>query len=177
MSGPLTISAPGVNRFADGVVYETGKARYVYALNLVRGTAYWSYLLPGNHPSQSAAALVANTIYEGYGARTGGVIALNATTGAVVWDKTGVPANISSPAVSGAAGNQVLLLGDLIGAATSGPKPSTLWGLSLSNGSVLFHNVPDPSDSTSAFFASLAVSTGRVFITSTNGILYAYAPS
>ena len=169
-----TISAPGVNGFADGVVYETGKSGYVYALNLVTGAAYWSYLLPGNHPSQSAAALVGDTIYEGYGATTGGEIALNATTGAVVWDNTSVPANISSPAVSGAAGNQVLLLGDLTGAATSGAKASTLWGLSLANGSVLFHNDPDPSDSTSAFFASPAVSTGRVFITSTNGILYAF---
>ena len=169
-----TISAPGVNGFADGVVYETGKDGDVYALNLVTGTAYWSFALPGNHPSQSAAALVGNTIYEGYGASSGGEIALNATTGAVVWDNTSVPANISSPAVSGAAGDQVLLLGDLTGAATSNPTPSTLWGLSLSSGDVVFQNVPDPSDSMSAFFASPAVSTGRVFITSTDGNLYAY---
>jgi outer membrane protein assembly factor BamB len=169
-----TISAPGVNGFADGVVYETGKDGDVYALNLVTGTAYWSYVLPGNHPSQSAAALVGNTIYEGYGATTGGEIALNATTGAVIWNNTSVPANISSPAVSGAAGDQVLLLGDLAGAATSNPTPSALWGLSLSSGAVVFHNVPDPSDSTSAFFASPAVSTGRVFITSTDGNLYAF---
>ncbi len=169
-----TISLPGVNGFTDGVVYDTGKDGYVYALNLTTGASIWHYQLSNNHPSQSSAALVGDTLYEGYG---GGEIALNASNGSVVWNNTGIPANISSPAVSGPLGDQVLLLGDLTGANTTGPTPSTLWGLDLANGVVVFHTVPDPSDSRSFFFASPAVSTGRIFISGSDGYLYAYRPS
>jgi outer membrane protein assembly factor BamB len=156
-----TISAPGVNGFADGVVYDTGKDGNVYAIDLVTGSQIWMYSLTNNHPSQSSAALVGDTLYEGYG---GGEIALNASTGAVVWNDTSIPANISSPAVSGAPGNQVLLLGDYQGG---------LWALRLSDGGVLYHTTV----SSAQIFASPAVSTGRVFISSADGNLYAYAPT
>jgi outer membrane protein assembly factor BamB len=175
VGGAPTISAPGVNGFVDGVVYETGKDGVTYALNLVTGAQIWSFKLPGNHPAQSDADLIGNTIYEGYGATHGGVVALNATTGTLVWNNTTVPANISSPAVSGAPGNQVLFLGDLTGANKTGATASSLWGLNITNGSVVFHNTPDPSNAHSTLFASPAISTGRVFIASTDGNLYAYS--
>jgi outer membrane protein assembly factor BamB len=158
-----TISAPGVNGFADGVAYIAGKNRIVYALNLRTGAEIWKFSIRADVPrvfgaTRSTPAIVGNRIYIGYGA---GVYALDARTGAKVWRSNGGTEVISSPAVTGAAGDQVLFVGDLGGAVR---------GLRLSDGQEMF------SYQTGAFvYGSAAVSRGRVYIASSNGLLFAFA--
>jgi outer membrane protein assembly factor BamB len=115
-AGP-TISEPGVNGFAGGVVYITGKDRSVFAINLTTGQVIWTFNIltdsPGNQgESQSVAALVGKQLFLGWG---GGLYDLDAVTGAKVWKVSNLPDVISSPSVSGPAGNQVLLIGDVNG--------------------------------------------------------------
>ena len=71
VGAPPTISPPGVNGFADGVVYETPKSAVTYALDLQTGAVLWQFDLrtglPGNagNPAQSGASLVGNAVYIG----------------------------------------------------------------------------------------------------------------
>jgi outer membrane protein assembly factor BamB len=163
-AGP-TISPPGTNGFADGVAYVAGKDRIVYALNLRTGAKLWEFRIRDDAPNapgatRSTAALVGNRIYVGYGE---GVYSLNATTGAKVWRSADVgPATaevISSPAITGAAGDRVLFIGDMAGKVialdTSGAR---LW--TYPTGGFIY--------------GSPAVSGGRVFIASSDGFLYAF---
>ncbi len=157
-----TISAPGVNGFADGVAYIAGKNRIVYALNLRTGEEIWRFSIRDDVPkvygaTRSTAALVGDRLYIGYGA---GVYALDARTGAKVWRSAGGTEVISSPAVTGVDGDQVLFVGDLGGAVRA---------LRLSDGQELW------SYQTGAFiYGSAAVSRGRVYIPSSNGLLFAF---
>jgi eukaryotic-like serine/threonine-protein kinase len=78
-----TISAPGVNGFADGVVYVTGKDKITYAFDLTTGTLIWQHALAvGTAGDVCGSSLVGDTLYLGSDT---GVYALNATTGAQVW--------------------------------------------------------------------------------------------
>jgi len=165
-AGPTT-SAPGVNGFANGVAYVAGKDRIVYALNLKTGAEIWEFSIRADAPksggaTRSTAALVGNRLYVGYGK---GVYALNATTGAKVW-KTEQSAGIatmeviSSPAISGAAGQRVLFVGDLAG---------KVYAFDLQTGDDLW------SYSTGGFiYGSPAISAGRVYIASSDEFLYAF---
>ena len=95
-AGP-TISAPGVNGFANGIAYVAGKDRIVYALNLKTGQKRWEFSIRTDSPkaggaTRSTASLLGNRLYVGYGK---GVYALNATTGAKVW-KTEESAGIAT---------------------------------------------------------------------------------
>lgn len=158
---PGTIGAVGSPSYVDGVVFDTAKSAVTYALDLKTGAKIWSFdirkTIGHGNPTQSGASLVGNTLYLGYG---GGVFALNAATGAKVWTSTVGPGVVSSPAISGPAGNQVLFVGDLAGSVKA---------ISLSTGASVF------SYSTGKLiFASAAVSTGQFFISSSNGYLYAF---
>ena len=80
---PPTISAPGRNGFANGVVYVTGKDKVVYALNLATGALIWKHALAkGTNGDVAGAALVGDRIYVDSDT---GVYALNAVTGAQIW--------------------------------------------------------------------------------------------
>ncbi len=161
-----TISAPGVNGFADGVAYVTGKDAITHALNLKTGELLWQFSLRNAFGTaagapRSTASLVGNTLYLGYGA---GVLALNATTGTKVWSTQQVGGRtqgiVSSPAVSGAAGDRVMFAGDFSGviygfAATSGAR---VW--TYPTGALIY--------------SSPAISAGHVYITGANGSLYAF---
>ncbi|MGA7988535.1 MAG: PQQ-binding-like beta-propeller repeat protein [Candidatus Dormiibacterota bacterium] len=168
---PGTIGAKGSATYTDGVVYDTGKSAVTYALDLRTGAQIWDFTIRttihhGN-PAQSGAALVGGYIYLGYGL---GVFSLNAATGALnpAWVSgphvgtspatTGV---VSSPAVSGPPGNQVLFVGDVTG---------DILAFSLATGKTLF------TDATGELiFSSAAVSTGQFFISGGgNGDLYAF---
>ena len=73
-----TISPPGGNGFADGVVYIDGKDGIEYALDLVTGKQIWSFRLgagSANALAVSEAALAGNALAVGF---AGSVFALNA---------------------------------------------------------------------------------------------------
>jgi len=130
-AGP-TLSAPGVNGFADGVAYVAGKDSILYAFDLTTGALIWtSSFRGGRHgATRSTAALVGRTLYVGNGVGPD-VMAVDAVTGARVWTgfDSGTGEVISSPAVTGAPGDQVLFAGDTNG---------NLYGQSLATGALLW---------------------------------------
>ena len=169
VGAPVTISAPGVNGFADGVVYETAKSAFTYALDLTTGAQIWAFDIRTNigsgNPAQSGASLVGNAIYLGYGA---GVFALNATSGALLWTSPATNGIVASPSISGAPGDQVILAGDLAG---------VVHAFSLATGASLFsYSTSSAAAGTvgALIFASAAVSTGQFFVSSSNGFVYAF---
>ncbi len=163
--GP-TISPPGVNGFADGVVYVSGKDRIAYALNLRTGAEIWEFPMRTDAPSthsggRSTAALVDNRVYLGDAL---GMYALDAVTGAKIWRSQDVgPVTqeiLSAPAVAGPAGDRVIFAGDLSGKvlAFSAADGSRLW--TYQTGALIY--------------GSPAIADGRVYITSSDGYLYAF---
>ena len=156
-----TISPPGRNGFADGVVYVTGKDKVVYAIDLTTGSLIWKYALAkGSHGDLSGTALVNNRIYLGSDT---GVYALNAITGALIWHVLSSATFYASPAVTGPVGQQVLLIGD---------TTSNLYALNLATGAPVW-----TQHLTTGFFASPAVSQGAVYVAGLDGMLRSYAPS
>jgi outer membrane protein assembly factor BamB len=155
-----TISRPGLNGFADGVVYVTGKDKIVYALDLTTGKLIWQYALAnGRNRDVSGTALVGNLIYLGSDT---GVYALNAVTGALVWHALPGAIFYATPAVTGPPGQLVLLIGDITG---------NLYALNLATGATLWAQRP-----TSGFYASPAVSQGTVYVLGMDGVLRSFAP-
>ena len=157
-----TISAPGVNGFADGVAYITGKNKVTYALDLTTGSVLWQDALAvGKAGDIAGSALDGNTLYVDSDT---GVYALNATTGAQVWHVLSQGAFYSSPAITGAAGQQVLITGNLTG---------HLYALSLATGATLWTQQPD----TAGYWSSPTISQGTIYITGKDGQLLTFAPS
>jgi outer membrane protein assembly factor BamB len=115
-AGP-TIGAPGVNGFADGVVYVDGKDTVEYAIDLMSGAQIWKFDLGADSGvianCQSTAALAGRLVVVPEGPY---LFALDAVTGAKVWRTVAAAASyLSSPGVSGALGDQVAFAGDLAG--------------------------------------------------------------
>lgn len=168
----LTVSPPGVNGFADGVAYVPGKDGFVYALNLATGKLLWTASLGslGGVPNESlsTAALDGTNLVVGDAV---GVEDLNAETGALVWlyntpttsqiVPPGPSEVISSPAISGPAGQEVVTFGDLAGA---------LRVLSLATGAQVYEHT------TASWIAgSPAVSGGDILVGSSDGFLYDFS--
>lgn len=160
-----TVSPTGNNGFADGVVYFNSKYGIEYANDLTTGANLWQFnMYPngfnGTRNTISSAALDRNTIAVGY---SGGLFALNATTGAQLWQYT-TPAEVaSSPAIVGGPGNEVVAFADLTGKFRI---------VNLASGLPLY------TYKTGGYITSSpAVANGTVFIASTDGFLYAYGVS
>jgi outer membrane protein assembly factor BamB len=165
----LTVSPPGGNGFAGGVVYVPGKDGMLYALDLTTGAEIWSASLGSEdgvpNESLSTAALDGVNLVVGDAA---GVRDFNAVTGARIWTYAG-PANpqivppappevIASPVISGPAGQEAVSFTDLSGAFRV---------LSLATGKQLYHY-----QAGSWMTASPAVSDGNILFGSTDGFLY-----
>ncbi len=162
-AGP-TISAPGVNGSADGIVYIDGKDKQEYALDLLTGTQLWTFDLESDTAhstnSVSCAALAPNlnlvvVAYWKY------VYAFNATTGAKVWRSVAsAGSTLGSVAISGAPGDQVVLRADL-----SGDE----YVYRLTDGALL----KTVKVASTQFDSSTAVADGMAFITGVDGNVYA----
>ena len=161
-----TISPPGVNGSADGVAYLPTKSGTLFAIDLTTGTKLWSYVFdPPIYTSdtgtgRSTPALAGTNLVFGH---VGGVVDLNAITGVLRWqyaDPSGTEV-LSSVAIAGKAGDNVVLAADLAG---------TFYALNLRNGKLLYRY------QTGNYIASSpAVSDGEVLIASTDGLLYDFA--
>lgn len=161
VGAPPTISPPGQNGFADGVVYVTGKDHDVYALDLTTGVLIWRYRLQvGTNGDVSGTALAGNQLYLGSDT---GVYALNASTGALAWHVLSTFTFYASPAVTGPAGQQVLLIGN---------NEGRLYALNLATGATVWTRRPI----TKGFWASPAVSQGAFYVAGLDGVLRSYAP-
>ena len=142
-------------------MYVLGKDKSVYALNLTTGTKIWSHKLSTSKNSDvSTASLDGDALYVG---SNDGVYALNATTGALIWQALTGPTFYASPAITGPAGQQVLVIGDNAG---------RLYALDLATGATLWTALPQ----TEGFWASPAISQGTIYVVGLDGVLRTYAP-
>lgn len=160
-AGP-TISAPGVNGSADGIVYIDGKDKQEYALDLLTGLQLWTFDLESDTAhstnSVSCAALAGNLLVLAYWKY---VYAFNATSGAKVWRSVAsAGSTLGSVSISGAPGDQVVLRADL-----SGDE----YAYQLSDGSLL----KTVKVASTQFNSSTAVADGMAFITGVDGNVYA----
>jgi outer membrane protein assembly factor BamB len=157
VGAPPTISAPGINGIVDGAVYINGKDHIEYALDLLTGAELWEFDMGADAGidtnSVSGTSLVGGDVVVSYAKYT---YMLDAVAGNKVW-RTDPMASISlaSPAVSGAAADQVVFEGDLSG---------VLYAYQLSDGSLLWSHQFNPTSSNAAIVASPAVSAGMVYI-------------
>jgi outer membrane protein assembly factor BamB len=154
-----TISAPGVNGFADGVAYITGKNKVTYALDLTTGSVLWQDALAvGKAGDIAGSALDGSTLYVDSDT---GVYALNATTGAQVWHVIPNRAFYASPAIVGAPGQQVLVTANISG---------DIYVLNLANGNTLYIHNADSA----GIWSSAAVSQNTIYITGKDGKLVTF---
>jgi len=163
-----SITLPGVNGFADGEAYIDGKNGVLYAFDLTRGTVTWSFNMleaagaGRKFTAVSTPAVVGGTVYIGYGF---GIWAFDAVSGTELW-YSGV-ANpvgkvVSSPAVAGGPGDQVIYSNDVGGHITA-YQPS--------DGAVLWQFT-----TAQPIYASDAVADGEVFAGGIDGNVYAFGP-
>ena len=170
----LTVSAPGINGFADGVAYVPSKDGIVYALDLTTGAEIWTFSLGTTdgdpNESLSTAALDGTNLVLGYAT---GVYDINAVTGKEIWDYVtpkfeqidppGPGEIISSPAISGPSGHEVVAFGDVDG---------YLRVLKLATGTGIF------SYRTGSWItASPAITGSNLLVSSSDGYLYNFAPN
>ncbi len=165
-----SITAPGVNGFADGVAYVPGKDGYLYALDLTTGAMIWDFnfgaAYPGGVPySRSTPAVTGDDVIVG---GTMGVVEVNATTGAPVWHWHGAAGTggagevVGAVAVIGPPGQQVVAATNLSG---------DLDVLDAQTGALLY------TDNIGYFsVASPADVDGNLLVSSSSGFLYDFAP-
>ena len=162
LGAAATVGAKGSNGFAGGVVYLQTKYGVEYANDPATGKNIWSYqMFPngymGGRDARSGAALEGNSLVYGYQL---GVDNLNAATGALKWEFKTPLEVVSSPAIAGPTGSEVVAFGDISGSFRL---------LSLSSGSQLY------SYQTRGFITSSpAIANGTVMIASSDSFLYAY---
>ncbi|HTT50002.1 MAG TPA: PQQ-binding-like beta-propeller repeat protein [Streptosporangiaceae bacterium] len=159
VGAPPTISAPGQNGFAGGVVYVTGKDNVVYALNLTTGRLIWKYSLAAGIGDLAGAALDGSRVYVG---SDNGIYALNAITGKLVWHVLAAATFYGSPAVTGPPGRQVLI---------DAGKAGKLYVLNLATGAVLWSR-----QLTQQIWGSPTVSHGAIYLDGRDGVLRSFAP-
>jgi hypothetical protein len=166
-AGP-TVSAPGVNGITDGAVYVDGKDEVEYAVDLTTGAklAGWTNLNLKKNAGSGAksictAALAGANLVLSFNQY---VYDLDPLTGAVIWRSaaTGTTTYIASPAVSGASGDQVILVGNLDGTEYA-------YALNGANGQAPLFMYQTGS----TIVSSSAVSGGMVFFGALTGDLYA----
>ncbi|HEV2377626.1 MAG TPA: PQQ-binding-like beta-propeller repeat protein [Streptosporangiaceae bacterium] len=157
-----TISAPGVNGFADGVVYAVAKDHSVYAIDLTTGSLVWSRaLVVGSNGDVSGTALAGDTLFTGSDT---GMYSLNATTGAILWHVQPTHTFYASPVVTGPAGKQVVVVGN---------NEGRLYAFNPATGAIRWTQRP----TTKGFWASPAVSQGTIYDIGLDGVLRSYAPA
>ena len=167
VGGGASITAPGVNGFADGAVYINNNGGYTFALNLTTGVPYWNFrygLYLHAAPARSTPAVLGDEVI--YGEPTG-VLCLNAVTGAVIWNWTdaATKANanevLSATSVVGPAGQQVVAVTDIGG---------NLDVLNAATGALLYQYQTGGYSVT-----SVADSNGNLYVASGGGFLYDFA--
>ncbi len=162
----VTVSPPGNNGFADGVVYVANKHGIMYALDLTTGAEIWEYNFgaqTGLSPTGSLATAALSGTNLVFG-DTGGVWDLDAVNGTKLWYHSNGPfAEVDgAPAIIGPNGKQVVVASDLTG---------SMIVLSLAKGSQLY------TYQTGAFsVGSPAETDGNIVDISGNGFVYDLAP-
>jgi outer membrane protein assembly factor BamB len=156
-----TVSAPGNNGFADGVLYFPSKYGVLYALDLTNGKLIWQYNFnKAAHVTEggrSAAALYKTNLVFGI---ANGVENVDATTGKLLWQYIDASKQevLSSPAVAGPSGNEIVVFADVTGLVTV---------LRLADGALLYKY-----QTGNYVTSSPAIINGHILIDSSDGFLY-----
>jgi outer membrane protein assembly factor BamB len=122
--------------------------------------------------SVSCAALVGDTVVVAYSKY---VYEFNATTGAMLWRSVAMTGNVlGSVIVTGAPGDQAVLIGDLSGRVyafrlSDGVELTTI---RVNKAPTAGARIPLVKSAASAIAASIAVSDGMAFVAGENGIVY-----
>jgi virginiamycin B lyase len=160
--GP-TVSPPGFNGFAHGVVYIDGKDFNEYALDLLNGTQIWEFNLQAHaggitaKNEQSTAAFTLGRVIVPF---AGYLFSLNPNTGAQMWRSPSAGGQyFSSPIVSGAPGDRVILIGD---------DANVEHAYRLDDGTPL-----SAYTTAGPIYSSAAVASGTVLFGSNDGNVYA----
>ena len=158
------ISPPRRNGIADGMAYVSGKDRILYGIDLTTGKLVWHFDVgaatgASHDGGRSTAALAGRTVVFGSPV---GLAAVDAVTGKQIWlSQDSGPADtevLSSPLVTGPAGHQVVVYGDLKG---------YIEVASLATGKVLYKY-----QTGGYVISSAADSAGNLLIGSSDGFLY-----
>ncbi len=155
----VMISPPGANGFADGVAYVVAKSGFAYAVDLTTGSLIWQYHFGGVTLS-TAALSGTNLVFgiSGNGVPQGGVIDLNAVSGALQWQFTDGAEVDGSPAIVGPAGKQIVAFGSVNG---------EFYAISLATGAMLYDY-----QTGQAIAASPCETNGNLIISSADGYVY-----
>lgn len=161
-AGP-TISPPGNNGNAHGIVYIDGKDRIEYAIDLLTGTQLWSFDMAADAAdhtnSVSCAALVGNVVVVAYSTYVYEFDA-TATPAVKLFRSVAMKGNVlGSVIVSGAPGSQVVLVGDLSG---------RVYTFKFSDLSLL----ATVRVNTAKIAASIAISNGMAYVADETGVMY-----
>lgn len=163
----VTVVPPGAGD-KDGIVYVPSKYGYMYALDLTTGAKIWSFnvnaTLNAREGGRSTAALDGTNLVFGY---SHGLVDLdtahnpNPATMAWHWADPAGAEVLSSPAIAGPSGQEIVAAGDLGGGFDV---------LSLAGGTPLYRY-----QTAGYVTASPAVSNGNIIIASSDGFLYDFA--
>ena len=150
-TGGAVLSSPA---YDNGIVYVGSNSGYLYAIHAATGVKDWSYGSLG--VIDSSPAVVGGIVYVGSeNDYAGSVIALNATTGAVIWHDTFQGENFpTSPAVA----NGVVYIGG------STPQTGYMYALNASTGAQEWHvtsgpAVTDPAYANGVVYYSVDISS------------------
>jgi outer membrane protein assembly factor BamB len=165
VAAAATISPPGANGFADGVVYVPTRYGIMYALDLTTGKEIWSFNFAGDSGvtggGLASAALAGNDLVFGY---NGGTYDLNATTGAKV-------SRYADPSGSEVAGSPALV-GVQASASIAYTNLAGYFRLVRRSNSM-----PLYSYKTGGYSVASPVYANHTFlVTSSDGFLYAFTP-
>jgi outer membrane protein assembly factor BamB len=157
-----TISPPGNNGFAGGVVYFHSKYGILYAVDLTTGKGIWQYNYDkAAHLGEGGISSVA--LYKSmlvYGVANG-IEAVDALTGQLLWHYTKAHDVVSSPAIVGPSGKEIIVFGDANGRFIV---------LRLADGAQLYSY-----QAGNYFTSSPAIVNGHVLIASSDSFLYDFA--
>lgn len=168
--GPVSSSMS----ISKGFVYFGVAAEMVQALNASTGAFVWSGRVVGG-VSSSCAAVSNGMVYQSttYGGNSsldlhaGGVCALNATTGTLLWTRTVGSITQSSPAVADGivyVGSDSATLNYL-----GGTGPFNFYALNATTGTILWTYTAD-----GPIYSSPAIANGAVYVGSNDGKVYAF---
>jgi outer membrane protein assembly factor BamB len=163
----VTTSAPGVNGFADGVAYVVGKDGHAYAVDLTTGAQIWDWnfgaSLTVSNADTTPALSGTNLVFSD----TGHVYDVNALNGTEIWEHDDGTALINdSAAIVGPAGQQVVAYDNWNGVF----HVLSLSNPTMSNPGIYSYKTGGNID------ASPADYNGNLYIVSTDGFLYDFAP-
>ena len=172
-SNPVDVTLDGSLSVANGRVYVGTVNQMAYALDAVSGKIVWGGSIIGG-VSKSCPAIADGTLYLSSTVggtevtiEAGGVSALNATTGAMLWNTTIGSISESSPSVA----DGVVFVGsdNSVSNSSGEPFPHNIYALNATTGAIIWSY-----GTGGAVYSSPATANDIVYVGSDDGKVYAF---